>query len=34
MTNFKIPLINTYLEIKVNQTPKLDKLKKELSDFF
>jgi len=31
---FQLPLINTYLRIEINQIPKLDKLKKELSDFF
>jgi hypothetical protein len=30
----EIPLINTYLKIEVSQKPKVEKLKKELSDFF
>ncbi len=34
MATIKIPLINTYLNIEVNQKPKIDKLRKELSDFF
>ena len=34
MTSFKIPLVNTYLKIEINQVPKVEKLKKELSDFF
>jgi predicted nuclease with TOPRIM domain len=36
MTTLKIPLINTYLKIEmsVKQKPKVEKLKKELSDFF
>ena len=34
MAALKIPLINTYLKIEVNQKPKVEKLKKELSDFF
>lgn len=34
MAILKIPLINTYLKIEVNQRPKVEKLKKELSNFF
>jgi hypothetical protein len=36
MKILKIPLINTYLKIEmgIKQVPKVEKLKKELSDFF
>jgi hypothetical protein len=34
MATLKIPLIDTYLKIEVCQIPKVEKLKKELSDFF
>ena len=34
MAEFKIPLIDTYLKVEINQIPKIEKLKKELSDFF
>lgn len=34
MATLKIPLIDTYLKIEINQVPKIEKLKRELSDFF
>lgn len=34
INKMEIPLVNTYLEIKLSRKPKLKKLKKELSDFF